>query len=415
MISLRLFFPISLQILLTLTLAFSSIHLTTRMALAQAPDPVYLGPGDVLNMRFQGRDSLDGEYIIGVEGDLFFPGIGSVTAAGRTVGEVALELDGLMRETFSLNSRTFALSVAEFRPIYVGGRVRQPGSYPFRPGLRVAHAVAMAGGTRGLSSEEPVIALETGREYTRLRIAEDQLASALSRRNRLLKELGLNPDPDATEDKLSDLIGSEDTAFRAQVQTAIADIQTDVDDIQRSVLERRAETAQGEVDALQSQLAALNDLLQISTNELKILEDPSERGIIPRSRILELQRLVASTNGEISATLSRRFSAESSLRAFDGDSKLIEGSRRLQNLLELSLADADVSALRRTVQTSRATLDDIGGLPSRDGENCGIEVWRTTQNGLDILPADQTFGIQPGDFVRLVEKTADGTCDRQTQ
>ncbi len=404
-----------LQFALTLTLVLPTLALMPRSADAQAPDPVFLGPGDVLNLRFQGRDSLDGEYIIGVEGDLFFPGIGGVMAAGRTVGDVARELDGLMRETFSLNSRTFALSVAEFRPIYVGGRVRQPGSYPFRPGLRVAHAVAMAGGTRGLSTEEPIFALETGREYARLRVAEDQLAGALTRRNRLLKDLGLSPDPEATEDKLSDLIGNDDTTFRTEVQTAIADIQIEVDDIQRTVLERRAETAEGEVAALQSQLEALNDLLQISANELQILEDPSERGIIPRARILELQRLVASTNGEISATLSRRFSAESNLRAFDGDSKLIKDSRRLQNLLELSLADADVSALRRTVRASRATLNDIGGLPSGDGENCGIEVWRTTQNGLDILPADQTFGIQPGDFIRLVEKTADGTCDRQTQ
>lgn len=383
-------------------------------ATAQSLEPVYLGPGDVMNLRFQGRESLNGEYVIGVEGDLFFPGIGGIVASGRTVGDVSRDLDDLMRENFGIDARTFSLSVSEFRPIYVGGRVRQPGSYTFRPSLRVAHAIAMAGGTRGLNNEEPIVALETGREYARLRVSEDQLARALTQRNRLLKALGRSTDPEATPEKLGDLIGPQALTFRAELQSAIAGVQDQVDTIQRDVLKRRAATAQGEVDALQSQLDALTELLDITKNEFDLLVDPSERGIIPRSRILELQRLLATTNGEISATLARRFSAQSTQNAFDGDTLLIEENRHLQNLLELSLVDAEVSTLRRTISASRETLNDIGGLPSGDGESCGIEVWRTTASELVILPATLTFTIQPGDFVRLVEKTADGVCDRQS-
>ena len=166
------------QLFLT-SLILLCLLLPGGLARAQSLEPVRLGPGDVIGLKFQGRDSLNGDYIIGVEGTLFFPGIGPVQAADRTLTEIAQDLDGLMRENFGLDTRTFSIAVTEFRPIYVGGRVRQPGSYQFRPGLRVAHAIAMAGGPRGLNADQPIVALETGREYARLRLAEDQLANAV--------------------------------------------------------------------------------------------------------------------------------------------------------------------------------------------------------------------------------------------
>ena len=215
-------------------------------------------------------------------------------------------------------------------------------------------------------------------------------------RNRLLARLGMPADETVSDTDIRDMIGSVEAEFRLSLQESLNDMQTRVDDIQRDVLTLRAETAQGETEALQSQLDALVDLLKISADELAILEDPSERGIIPRARILELQRLVASTNGEISATLARRFSAESDRRAFEGDARIIDEARRLQDLLQLSLVDGEVSGLRRQVRAMRATLDDVGGLPAEDTEICGIEIWRNETSELNIFVAEQTVPLQPG-------------------
>lgn len=383
----------------------------TQSAFAEPLEPVKLGPGDELTFRFQGRDSLSGPYVIGVDGQIFFPGIGAVQASGRTVPQVAAELEDRMRETFNLSSRTFSISVSEFRPIYVGGRVKQPGSYTFRPGLRVAHAIAMAGGLKGISGTDPIIALEMGREYTRLRVAEDQLAQALIRREQYLIDLGYDNDASTVVDRAGDLIGAEEAAFRADLQASLSKLSEEIDSVRFDVLEQRAATAGGETEALRGQLAALEELLDISSKELGVLEDPSERGVIPRSRILQLQRLVAATNGEISATLARRYSAENNELSLGGESKLIDASRRLENLLGLSVSDAEVSALREQITATRSFMSDFGGLPAADGENCGIEIWRSTNEELVIVPAKQSDALQPGDFVRLVEKTADGTCD----
>lgn len=382
-------------------------------ATAQSPDPVRLGPGDELTFRFQGRDTLDGPYVIGVDGKLFFPGIGEVAASGRTVTEVAADLDVLMRSAIGLDARTFSISVSEFRPVYVGGRVQQPGAYTFRPGLRVAQAIAMAGGSRGLGSREPILALEQGREYARLRVIEDQLADVLLRRDRLRAALDLLEVSGAGIADPVDLIGAEETADRATLQARLTELEDEIDRQQTTVLDRRAESARGEVTALEAQLSALREVLDISAEELANLEEPGDRGLVPRSRILELRRIVAAANGEISATLARRFGAESNERAFAGDSELIALSRRVQDVISLSQAEAEIGILRRQVVAVRSVLDDLGGLPSRDGETCGIEIWRDGAEGLAIIPVEQTFALQPGDFVRLVERTAEGTCDRQ--
>ena len=38
------------------------------------------------------------------------------------------------------------VSVVEYRPVYIGGEVKAPGGYPYKPGLTMDRAIALAGG-----------------------------------------------------------------------------------------------------------------------------------------------------------------------------------------------------------------------------------------------------------------------------
>ena len=38
------------------------------------------------------------------------------------------------------------MTVVEYRPFFINGEVRNPGSYPFQPGLTLDKAIALAGG-----------------------------------------------------------------------------------------------------------------------------------------------------------------------------------------------------------------------------------------------------------------------------
>ncbi len=58
------------------------------------------------------------------------------------------------------------------RPFFILGEVARPGSYPYRPGMTVADAVAAAGGALG-EDELAVVLTPAGRERDAGRVAFD--------------------------------------------------------------------------------------------------------------------------------------------------------------------------------------------------------------------------------------------------
>ena len=107
-----------------------------------------LDSGDHLRIRFYDRydrDDLNGEYVIGVSGEIRLPRIGVFTPRRKTVAE--LEQD--IRQAAEKKGEKlgyFAIDVTKCRPFYVVGLVNRPGPYAFVPGLTVLHAVSLSGG-----------------------------------------------------------------------------------------------------------------------------------------------------------------------------------------------------------------------------------------------------------------------------
>ena len=48
------------------------------------------------------------------------------------------------------------MQVLSYRPIYILGEVNQPGSYPYRSGLSILNAAAMAGGFTYRADEDDI-------------------------------------------------------------------------------------------------------------------------------------------------------------------------------------------------------------------------------------------------------------------
>ncbi len=104
-----------------------------------------LGPGDKVKVTVFGEEDLSGEYELGALGVISMPLIGAVKGAALTekeLGEaIALKLaDGFLKEP------RVAVEVLNYRPFYILGEVKEPGSYPFVNGMLVINAVAMGGG-----------------------------------------------------------------------------------------------------------------------------------------------------------------------------------------------------------------------------------------------------------------------------
>lgn len=140
-----------LTLLLLLTIAA-----TYQIAPGEAA--VYrLAPGDELKIRVFDHPDISGDYQVDAAGNISFPLVGQVRAAGLTVDELKANLTAELNRDYLVDPK-LSVEVLNFRPIFVIGQVNAPGSYPYASGMTVRQAVALAGGyTRRASTSSMTI------------------------------------------------------------------------------------------------------------------------------------------------------------------------------------------------------------------------------------------------------------------
>jgi polysaccharide export outer membrane protein len=104
-----------------------------------------LSSGDKLRVTVFNEPDLSGEFQIDHLGNVAFPLVGTISAAGMSVGEFQNQLMRRLGRGYVRNPRV-SVEIASYRPFNVFGEVKNSGQYPFRPGLTVQDAIAMAGG-----------------------------------------------------------------------------------------------------------------------------------------------------------------------------------------------------------------------------------------------------------------------------
>lgn len=104
-----------------------------------------LGPGDKLKITVFGEDDLSGPFTVADSGHIAYPLLGDVAVKDLNVPQVREKLEGLLRQGY-LKDPKIGIEVLEFRPFYITGEVKSPGSYGFVADMSVMNAVVLAGG-----------------------------------------------------------------------------------------------------------------------------------------------------------------------------------------------------------------------------------------------------------------------------
>lgn len=104
-----------------------------------------LGVGDKIRITVFGEEDLSMEVTLSDAGTFSYPFLGEIRVLGRSIGGLGqLITDGLLDGY--LISPNVSITVVEYRPFYISGEVKEPGGYPYQPGLTLQRAVALAGG-----------------------------------------------------------------------------------------------------------------------------------------------------------------------------------------------------------------------------------------------------------------------------
>lgn len=126
---------------LGLALAFGSTN-----AFAQdASERYLLGEGDKIAIQVFDEPDLTLDAQIGASGVINYSYLGDLRVAGKTAQEIEQEITRLLQDGYLVNP-SVNVTVEQYRPFYINGEVRSPGSYPYQPGLTLDKAIALAGG-----------------------------------------------------------------------------------------------------------------------------------------------------------------------------------------------------------------------------------------------------------------------------
>lgn len=113
---------------------------------AGGEDSAYaLGSGDEIRVTVFGEADLSGTFVVDGKGMIAMPLIGEVKVGKLPLRSVENLIETKLKEGF-LKKPQVSLEVLNFRPFYILGEVKLPGSYPYVDGMSVLEAVAVAGG-----------------------------------------------------------------------------------------------------------------------------------------------------------------------------------------------------------------------------------------------------------------------------
>lgn len=122
-----------------------------------APGPDYLlGPEDIVSISVWKDEHLTKEAVVRPDGMVSFPLVGDVTAAGRTVEDLRLDIAKRLARFIPNPHVSVSLTKLLSYRIYVLGRVTKPGEFTVGHHTDVLQALSLAGGLTPFAAENDI-------------------------------------------------------------------------------------------------------------------------------------------------------------------------------------------------------------------------------------------------------------------
>lgn len=120
-----------------------------------------LGAGDLVSIDVLREPDMSVTTRVNSLGEIKMPYVGQVAASGVTADELEKQIELILGRDYLVDPNV-NIEIQEYRPFYIQGAVKNPGSFPFQPGLTIERAASIAGGfTRRANKKEFSVARET--------------------------------------------------------------------------------------------------------------------------------------------------------------------------------------------------------------------------------------------------------------
>lgn len=135
--------------------ACNHIDLAQQPPIRSSPGPYALRANDQIRIQVYNEPTITGDYTVDSAGFVSVPLAGRVKASGLTTAQLERALTTQLNNGMLKDARV-NVQVANYSPFYIRGEIKKPGEFPYRPGLTVGDAVALAGGYTYRADESKV-------------------------------------------------------------------------------------------------------------------------------------------------------------------------------------------------------------------------------------------------------------------
>jgi polysaccharide biosynthesis/export protein len=357
-----------------------------------------LGPGDLLEVRVMGDESLSrafsGQFFVEADGTMNYPVVGSLRVAGSSIGDVAQLIRDTVGGIAPISGLPF-VRVAEYAPVYVVGDIARAGPYSFRPAITVMQLVLRAGGlAKAADMSSRITAL-------RQEIAELEVVgfSLMVQRNRLLAELASRPfdgqlwssRPIVNED----ILENETALFDARRRERLSQVKS---------YEAQQRTYAQEIASLQRTITLHDQELELLKERYAGQESLADKGLAPKSQLLDARRDILSMERqglEFRTALVRATQGRLAMAQRLDDVNIGTEVRNRQTLSEIDLNLARTRTRLAGATMALADLEQPDGPRSVLGPGATYTILRMNGKQFETIRVDELSFLQRGDILRV--------------
>ena len=147
---------------LLLTLLWALAHAAGAADSKFAATQYQLAAGDVIKISVFGEPDLSIDTVRLNDAAAFsYPFIGEISARGLTASQLEALITRRLKGDYLVDPRV-SVSILEYREFFISGEVKEPGGYPYQPGLTLRSAIALAGGLTERASRRGMTIIRDG-------------------------------------------------------------------------------------------------------------------------------------------------------------------------------------------------------------------------------------------------------------
>ncbi|MFC3168041.1 polysaccharide biosynthesis/export family protein [Paracoccus fontiphilus] len=350
-----------------------------------------IAPGETLRIFIFRVPELTQEVVVDVDGQIAFPPLGQVPAAGKTAPEVASLIQQRLAGLDIMLDAQVTVGLVAVRPVVIGGDVAQPGAIPFESGMTVRRAIALAGGLGALRpSMGAAIELRAEREALAAELLDGHATLARARAE-------LTDASDLDPQDLPGLAGGEQAAVLA-LANSLLDAARAESDAQKAYMNRDLQIIGNRIERLGQQGQHQKALVDQQAAEVARYTDMQSRGLTPQTRVSEEYRTLNELRSNLAET--EAYIADVTRQREEALHEIARHDARRTATLEAEVQStlARIGELEARMKGVTAQLAQLGQVGD---DAVTVTLYRVTDGQEVPIPATEGTDLQPGDLVEV--------------